>query len=360
MNRKRIWVWIILVLVAVAIKVFSLYPSLVERFYALGAYPVISRLQRICFGWIPFSIGDIFYLTVAIYLIYKLIILIRDIRGRKLSRDFFYIMMRRLVFVLLLIYIVFNLLWGLNYNRLGIAYQTQVPVQKYSTEDLQAIVGLIVNRLNSLDSAALANRNQIKNKKLLFAASIQSYRELSRNLPVFSYASPSVKSSLFSYLGNWLGFTGYYNPFSGEAQVNTTVPLFIQPFTSCHEMGHQLGYAKENEANIAGYLSAKSSTDPAFRYSVYFDLYLYAASELYVRDSLLLKPLRGQISAGVRKDFKELQQFWKIYSNPIEPYIRRLYGKYLRANEQPQGIMSYNEVIAWLIAYYKKNGAQSI
>jgi len=259
-----------------------------------------------------------------------------------------------------MIYIIFNLLWGLNYNRLGIAYQMQIPVQKYSTEDLRSIVGLIVNRLNSLDSAALANRNQIKDKKILFANSIQSYRELSLTQPIFSYSSPSVKSSLFSYLGNWLGFTGYYNPFSGEAQVNTTVPLFIQPFTSCHEMGHQLGYAKENEANIAGYLSAKSSTDPAFRYSVYFDLYLYAASELYIRDSLLLKPLRGQLKAGVRKDFKELQQFWKVYGNPIEPYIRRLYGKYLRANEQPQGIMSYNEVIAWLIAYYKKYGAESI
>jgi hypothetical protein len=107
-------------------------------------------------------------------------------------------------------------------------------------------------------------------------------------------------------------------------------------------------------------LSAKSSTDPAFRYSVYFDLYLYAASELYVRDSLLLKPLRGQLKPGVRNDFKELQKFWKVYSNPVEPYIRRLYGKYLRANEQPQGIMSYNEVIAWIIAYYKKYGAESI
>jgi len=55
--------------------------------------------------------------------------------------------------------------------------------------------------------------------------------------------------------------------------VNTTTPVFTQPFTTCHEIGHQLGYAKENEANFAGYLSARSSRDPAFLYSVYFDLY---------------------------------------------------------------------------------------
>ncbi len=69
---------------------------------------------------------------------------------------------------------------------------------------------------------------------------------------------------MYSYLGNYLGFTGYYNPFTGEAQVNTTVPLFVQPFTTCHEIGHQLGYAKENEANFAGYLAAKSSPDAGF------------------------------------------------------------------------------------------------
>jgi hypothetical protein len=360
MNRKRISLWIVLIIVATAIKIFSLFPSAVERYYSLGLYPVISRVQRICFGWLPFSVGDLFYLFVLIYLIYGLVSLIRIIRHKKFGIPIFFVLIRRLFFASLMIYIVFNLLWGLNYNRLGIAYQMQVPEQKYSTGDLQSLVELIVGQLNGLDSMAALNRNQIKNKKTLFAASIQSYHNLSSANKIFSYPSPSVKSSLFSYVGDWLGFTGYYNPFSGEAQVNTTVPLFIQPFTTCHEIGHQLGYARENEANIAGYLSAKSSDDAAFKYSVYFDLYLYAGSELYLRDSILLKPLRAELRPEVRKDFRELQQFWKEFNNPVEPYIRRLYGKYLKANQQPQGIMSYNEVIAWLIAYYKKYGAAAI
>lgn len=360
MNRKRISAWIILLTAAIAIKVFSQYPSAVEKYYAFGIYPLISRFQRILFGWIPFSVGDIFYLFALTYIIFKVIVWIKSIRVNKPTRNLFLTSVRRLFFAGLLIYILFNLLWGLNYNRLGIAYQMQIPVQKYSTEDLRTLLGLIVDKLNGLDSAARVNRDQLKDKKSLFTASVRSYRDLAQIHPIFVYTSPSVKASLFSWLGNWLGFTGYYNPFSGEAQVNTSVPLFVQPFTSCHEIGHQLGYAKENEANIAGYLSAKSSADPAFQYSVYFDLYIYAASELYLRDSLLLRPLRDQLKPGIRKDFKELQQFLKQYNNPIEPFIRRLYGKYLRANEQPQGIMSYNEVIAWLVSYYKKYGAQAI
>ena len=65
----------------------------------------------------------------------------------------------------------------------------------------------------------------------------------------------------------------------------------------------------------------------------------------------------GQI---LRKDFRNLQEFYRKYENPFEPYIRRLYGKYLKANEQPQGLMSYNEVIAWLVAYYKKYGRDAV
>jgi hypothetical protein len=161
-------------------------------------------------------------------------------------------------------------------------------------------------------------------------------------------------------LGDYLGYTGYYNPFTGEAQVNTTVPVFVQPFTTCHEMGHQLGYAKENEANFAGYLSGKSSADPSFTYSVYFDLYNYGIRELYGRDSVLAIALNKQKPLQVKKDMIALRKFYDKYENPIEPYIRKLYGQYLRANEQPAGMQSYNEVMAFLIAYYKKYGAAAL
>ena len=38
---------------------------------------------------------------------------------------------RRLIFVLLWVYVLFKLLWGLNYDRLGIAEQLQLHVQPY-------------------------------------------------------------------------------------------------------------------------------------------------------------------------------------------------------------------------------------
>jgi len=348
--------WIIMLTIAVLIKIFSFFPPAVEKYYSLGIYQVIARLLRVLFGWVPFSVGDIFYAIVFIWLIFIIVSFFRKLIGRQVHREYILNSIGRSVKYLLGVYILFNILWGLNYDRKGIASQLQLEVKPYSTQDLQHIVQIIVRRLNQFDSSARKNRDQLKKKSFLFDESELSYKNLSAKNAIFTYASPSVKPSIFSYLGNYFGFTGYYNPFSGEAQVNTTVPVYIQPFTTCHEIGHQLGYAKENEANFAGYLSARSSKDPAFRYSVYFDIYIYAATELYVRDSTLLVPIREQLNPDVRKDFRTLKEFFRKYNNPFEPYVRRLYGRYLKANNQPQGIMTYDEVIAWLIAYYKKYG----
>ncbi len=360
MSVKNKWSWIVLTGLLVLIKIFSLFPDAVEKYYSTGFYPVIARAQRMLLGWVPFSVGDIGYCCLAAWLLYSLFHLIRRLVRHRASPRMLLDGLLRIVYTCLFVYAAFNILWGLNYNRRGISAQLQIKEENYSTGDLETILGVIVDRLDTLYPDAIKNRQGLQSNGYLFDGAAGAYGNLAAQKGIFRYASPSVKPSLFSYLGNYLGFTGYYNPFSGEAQVNTTVPAFIRPFTTCHEIGHQLGYAKENEANFVGYLSAKSASDPAFRYSVYFDLYLYAASDLYTRDTSLLRPFKERLHPGIRIDYKILQKFLVQYENPMEPYIRRLYGRYLRANEQPHGIMSYNDVIGRLIAYYKKYGAAAI
>lgn len=153
-----------------------------------------------------------------------------------------------------------------------------------------------------------------------------------------------------------MGFLGYYNPFTGEAQVNLTQPRFLIPFVSCHEMAHQLGYASESEANFVGYLAAVNSPDMFFHYSAYFDLFNYANRELLLIDSAAAKNYYQQLDPLVKKDEEELREYWRKSDNAIEPLIKIFYDHYLKANQQTKGVKSYNEVIGWLIAYYNKYG----
>jgi hypothetical protein len=45
---------------------------------------------------------------------------------------------------------------------------------------------------------------------------IEAYSQLKNELPWLAYRPGSVKPSLFGVLGNYMGYSGYYNPFQAR------------------------------------------------------------------------------------------------------------------------------------------------
>ena len=355
------WSWVLIILLSVLIKWMSWYPFWIERNYSLGIYSFIARIQRFLFGWIPFSVGDLFYAFLVIIILFKTYQFFKALFKKKITRKYFIAGLQQIIFFFLFIYVLFNLLWGLNYNRVGIAYQLKLDVKKYTLADLDTLTTVMESRLNQYAAfVSEAQRDSFDKKKRLFGSAIDAYNYAAKQYPFLKYPPRSIKPSFYSYLGNYLGFQGYYNPFSGEGQVNTTVPRFLEPFVTTHEMAHQLGYGKENEANFVGYLACRAYPSNVFRYSVYFDMYNYSIGEVYRRDSVLAKTFMEKLHPQVIADIKEYRDFYRKYRNPIEPIIMWAYGNFLKANNQPAGKMTYNEVVAWMIAYYKKFGVDAL
>ena len=354
--HRRSILWISVFLAIIFIRLFSLNHQAVEKFYASSFYSFFSRILRFLFGWIPFSLGDILYTAAAIWLLWKLIKAIRQIFQKKLSKKI--ILKKSLQFILLLcvVYIVFNIFWGLNYNRRGIGSQLKLPSIIYDTANLKLMQSLLLQKVNETKQVLINEKIIYPDNKNLFARAKECYAEVGNQYTFVEYKGESVKSSLYGWLGNYLGFTGYYNPFTGEAQVNTTVPKFLQPYIAVHEMAHQLGYAKEDEANFAGYLVAVNSRDTLFHYSTYLDLFLYANREISYFDSTESKAAFKQLLPEVTADLIEWRRFDLQHTSFLEPAITWMYGKYLKLNQQPKGMRSYNEVIGMLISYYKKFG----
>jgi hypothetical protein len=350
-----------LLALTIFIKLLSLNEAWIERYYTYGFYPYVSRSLRFLFGWLPFSVGDILYLGAALYLIYKAVKFLRVLARRQIKKYLQWVLVKKLLHLALWVYLIFNVFWGLNYNRLGMAAQLKLDVKPYTVQDLDTLTSVIQARLNHyavmVDSSkrAAMNRNRI-----LFNEGIAAYHEVKKTMPFLTYKNPSVKPSMFSHIGHYFGFTGYYNPFSGEAQIKTTAPFFIKPFVVTHEIGHQLGYAKENEANFVAFFAGRSSPNPEFRYSLYFEMYQYAIRDLYRKDSVKAKTYRAQLHPQVKKDTEELIAYLIRSENPVEPWVTRFYDEYLKMNNQPKGKMTYNEVVAWLIAYQKKFGREEI
>ena len=353
-KNKKIIQLFILTAIVLAIKIFSLFPEAVEKIYSQGLYTYISRLLRTSLGFIPFSVGDILYTIFGLWLIYSIIKFLITFFKTKQKK----LLLRKSVYpflsTLLYIYIFFYILWGLNYSRLGMAQQLDLNMQdEYTTEELVSLTSELIQKTNAF-------RKDIQYKSIdtsfhtLKQQAIRAYVNTSEELPFLAYKNQSIKIPVYNVLGNYLGYSGYINPFTNEAHVNTKQPAFLLPFVICHEMAHQLGYGTEDEANFIGYLAAKNSEDVYFHYSAYFQLYRYANRELFYRDSLLAKAQYETLDTLVKSDIIYMEKFFKKYENPYEKYVTMIYNRFLQSNNQPQGIATYSQVTAWMLAYRKK------
>ncbi|CAA0207283.1 DUF3810 domain-containing protein [Tenacibaculum maritimum] len=353
-NERRNFILTILLGVQIALVQFvSQQPNWVETYYSTGIYPYISSFFRILFGWIPFSFGDflgIMLLTYAIRSFYKLI-----------QNKFQHFKTSLLSFTAFLsvLYFCFYAFWGLNYFREPLAKSLGYTQTKYSTEALVKVVKKLISKTNKLQFKITQN-DTVKvvipyTYKEIYMKASNGYKNAAYIYPQFTYTTPSIKSSLVSLFQSYNGTSGYLNPITGEAQVNNMIPKTGSLLTTTHEIAHQIGFAAENEANFVGFLAAIFNNDIYFNYAGYRMALVKCLYDLGRRDKLLAKKLWKTVHKGIIKDFQNANNFWKQYENPIEPLLKKGYNSYLKANNQVNGIASYNYVVDLLISYFNDN-----
>lgn len=356
MFRKRRMRILVLIIVIIAISIFGFNPARVETVFSTGWYPGFSLVQRNITGWIPFSIGDVIYLILFFAILFSIYRFIKQIITRRINKHSVYSWAGRTVIILLFAYIIFQVFWGLNYNRLGVVHQFKLKDPGFDTTEILRLQDYLADKVNNSKKKLSSTEVVYPSREVIFERGEQVYHKASIFFPFLQYHPASIKSSLFGRIGNYLGFTGYYNPFTGEAQVNATVPKFLLPAITAHEVAHQLGYAKENEASFIGYLASINTDDALYRYSSYLDLFLYTNAQVNRFDSLAAKKVYKKLNDSVKADINEWQEFLLAHRSLLSRTTGWVYGKFLTWYNQPDGIKSYDGVVALVISYYKKHG----
>lgn len=258
-----------------------------------------------------------------------------------------------------IVYCCFYLFWGFNYFREPLAKNLSLSTSNYTTEKLNNVTDSIISNLNEIHLKLTLNDTILVinpySQQEIYLKAVDAYGQLSKTYPQFTYKYPSLKNSLMSLLQTYNGTAGYINPLTGEAQVNKLIPKTGYPVTTCHEIAHQLGWAAENEANFVGFMAATHSNDLYFKYAAYRMAFSYTISELRKRDREQANMLWSKVHKGILKDFQASNAFWQQYENPIEPLVKKGYNSYLKANNQMEGIDSYNYVVDLLIGYFHKH-----
>jgi hypothetical protein len=333
------------------LTLFAGHPKTVERYYSKGLYPLICRVLHPVFNLFPFSVGDILYIVIIGLLIYALVQLTRLAFKKEFKRAGFFLL--RIIICAEAAMVVFYLFWGLNYFRPAAAELLHLRDSSYTTADLKAVTAMLIDSANASRSH-VTPADLSQGNSAIYQTAVLAIRKLSNDSVNFRTYSPGIKPSLLTPLLNYIGTSGYYNPFTSESQMNYQMPIFERPVVACHEMSHQMGYGTEDEANFAGFIAGISSHDRLLHYSAYHlavDEFMHA---LRYRDTTANNELKPRISTAVRNDFKAERIYWLHYQGEADILSSLFYDRFLKANNQPHGLGTYNRMVLLVMAHYRR------
>jgi hypothetical protein len=251
--------------------------------------------------------------------------------------------------------LAFDVLWGFNYDRAPVAALLRYDLAPAPAEELAALRAELLERAAALreglpeDAAGVLRLTDGRRGALLRAGRGYEAPEVALRLPVPRLSAPP-KLVLFSPLMSYLGIGGIFIPFTCEANVNATLPDWEIPFTSAHELAHQRGFAREEEANYVGYLACRAHPDRDFQYSGTFRAALYALSALGQVDRSSYGRLRGRLTAPLPRDLAALAAWHRRYESRLGEVQERVNDAYLKTQGQADGVRSYGRMVDLLLA----------
>ncbi len=303
---------------------------------------------------IPFSLAEvlvgIFAAGLIIYIIAALIGILRG--GRKIRRAV--LMILTLLCVGLTIYAAFCVLWGIYYYGEDFAGQSGLDDSPVAVEDLRAVTIYFADLCNRYADQVPRNADGVcaMDREAVLARSDEVYAEAEQLFPCLEGPDVRAKGVHFSIVMSYIDFTGFFFPFTAEANVNTDFPTSLFPSTVAHELAHQRGVAKEQEANFCAVLSSLTYGDPEYCYSAAMLAYIHVGNALYKVDRRTWNAVYSSLSESVRKDFAANSDYWDRFETKVREVSNTVYENFLYSYDQTLGLQSYGACVDLLVHYY--------
>ncbi|MBQ1846705.1 MAG: DUF3810 domain-containing protein [Clostridia bacterium] len=183
----------------------------------------------------------------------------------------------------------------------------------------------------------------------------ESYKKVCAKHGFISDFITNVKQVALSEPWTYTHIAGVYTFFTGEANINMNFPDYTLPFTAAHEMAHQRGIAREDEANFVAFLVCAESDDPYIRYSGYVSVFEYVASALNKADPKMYSSLyHSSVPENLKNEMRAYNEFFEKYKeNKVAEVSGKINNGYLHSQGVKEGSRSYNLVVDLAVAYVK-------
>lgn len=337
--------------IAVILQILARKVDGFAEFYAVHIYPLwvnsIGRLMSV----FPVSVSEVLLYLLILCLLFALLRLIffsRGCRGRKIGRGCMTII--ALVSALCLVY---TLNCGINYHRRTFSQVEEFEVREHTVDELYALCLRLTDDVNSYSGQILRNKHGLCVIDTdVNARAAQAMAKLGESYTSLSGYYPNPKKLMISQILSVQQLSGIYSPFTVEANYNRHMIAYNLPFTACHELSHLKGFMREDEANFIAYLACISSDDVDFKYSGALLGWIYATNALYKENQDMYQDIRARLAEEVNADLKANSAFWNQYEGKTAELADKMNDTYLKANNQSDGVKSYNRMVDLMLALY--------
>lgn len=326
------------------------------EYYAIHIFPVLSAPVKYISSLVPISITEFCVIFIPLACIYWLLALIfRFIRSNKKAR-FLYRIVLTLGIVFSVLLVSFTCMHGINYSRKPLEESFSIPTESRSKEDLAEVTQWLVSMIQETREELPEDENGCMLLQTDLSQTFQDANDAMNQAasiyPILSGSDVSVKPVALSHYWSYTGITGMYSPFFGEANVNIDVPDFELPLTICHELSHTRGIAREQDANLAGFIACICSDRMDFQYCGYQFAFLYCSSDLASVDPVAYQEICEGLPDGIYRDWQQSDNYWVQFEGPAEEVSSQANDAYLKANNQTEGVASYALVTNLIVEYY--------
>ena len=338
LSKKLLPVWLA-ILTFILTELTASNPNITERIYSNSLYPIVAKVLSRVSNFFPFSLDDVFYIGLIVFIISLTALLI----FRKVKTAGFF---RLLINTVAIVYISFYWLWGLNYFRVEINERLDIPEQQPSTESFTYALDHLINSVNEYRTDTF----NISYEEINILVE-KSYKEQSEFLKIdYPQGVRNPKAITFSRFFAKAAISGYYGPFFNEVHINSYLLPVEYPWTLAHEKAHQFGVTSEAEANFYAWYICNSSTTKQVKYAANLNAlfyFLYEAKKMKGYNSTLSK-----INKGVISDMKQIINHWQNLRNAqVEKAASKANDTYLKTNKIEKGVDDYDGVVKYITEY---------
>ena len=324
--------------------------------------PVKHTVARLC-SFLPFSLAEVIWTVVVLallsFVLRSLWLVGRSLVYRLQGRNAHPLrrLLRRglaLLSALLIIYSGYTVTWGMNYYGDTFSQMSGLEGRKTTSQELYALTAAFAGKCNELSDQVARDEAGlfVGSPDDRFDRSAGLYQCLYAQFPFLDLDEAQAKPMFYSRLMSWLGFTGFYFPFTGESLVNVDAPASLVPATILHELAHQRNIAQEDECNFLAIIAGLQCDDVEFQYSSALMGYIHLGNALYSADRDLWRTVYGSLNEAVRTDLSYNNTYWEQFESPASEAAEAVYSGFAESYGQKEIMKSYGACVDLLAAYY--------